>query len=367
VDNVKRRILVVDDDIDLSQTIQYILEKGGGYHVRVENISTKTIDAIYEFRPELILLDVTMPELDGFEVCKRIKTDKIFSFIKIIFVSGNITKEDRLRGYEAGADDYITKPFENEELLAKVGVYLKLKYTEEMSQMKSNILSLIQNESTGPFTKILNLFKRKTIGDDSLIKAGTWRALARKGASKVFNYANNALFLCEIMNGVSLAKKSVLIDEVIEEALRKVKRVATAKRISFFIKEKGKMRYGELDTNLMTRAFVCVLNNVIMHSPKSQKYVILINCDHPEVCEVYIQDSGHKIDKKKFDELFNEFIEFNPQENDRGQDLSIALARRIAQLHRGNLSFQTDYEDSYFWVFHIPFFESKAAIDPRFY
>ncbi len=362
--NMKRRILVIDDNVDLCQTVQYLLQKNGPYEVRTESDSTKTLETIYEFRPEVILLDVTMPDVNGYDICERVKSDKILSFIKIIFVTGNVTKEQRMRGYEVGGDDYITKPFDNEELLAKVRVFLKLKYTEEMSQIKSNVLSILQDEKLGFFEK---MFQSRPEKKEELPGMEGWEEMAKGKTAQAYDYIKNAMFLNKIMEGITISREDASIGKIVKESVHKVKHKASSKHIIFKLRENGDEKKVKLDGGLMLRALSCVLTNVILHSPKRAEYQIIINYDNPDYCEIYIEDSGHDFDDKNCDEVFNEFMEFTPQENKRGQDLSIVCAKRIAQLHEGDLSFQTDYEGFYSWVFQISYAQGELAINPMFY
>jgi CheY-like chemotaxis protein len=370
MNDMKRRILIIDDDPDLCQTVQYLLEKNGPYQVRIENNSIKTLETIYQFRPELILLDITMPGVNGYDICQHVKSDKILHFIKIIFVTGNVTKEQRLRGYEVGADDYITKPFENDELLAKVKVFLKLKYTEEMSQIKSNILDALHDKPPGGLKKgrrLTDIFRRKFPPRQDPAGVTGWEELAVGKTANAYDYIKNAMFLNKMMEGITLSKETVEIDGIIQKALRKVRNRAVAKRITFQLREKGIERQGEMDRGLMNKAFSCVLTNVIDHSPKHAQYQIIVNYEHPEYCEIFIEDSGHDFDDKSCDEIFNEFMTFTPQESKRGQGLSIVCAKRIIQLHGGDLTLQTDHEGAYFWVFQVYYTRSNPDINPMFY
>ena len=367
MNNMKRRILVVDDNVDLCETVKYLLEKNGPYDVKTESDSTKTLETIYQFRPELILLDITMPNVNGYDICERVKSDKVLNFIKIIFVTGNVNKEQRLRGYEVGADDYITKPFENEELLAKVKVFLKLKYTEEMSQMKSNILDILSQEESGFFQKMFGGGGKKSDakGDHAAVEGLS--EVARGKTTQAYEYVKNAMFLSKMMEGVNLERKQIAIEKIISEALHKVKSKGVSKKVTFQIKQYGTERQGEMDYNLMVKAFTCVLSNVIEHSPKNVEYQIIINYENPEYCEICVQDSGDDFDDKNCDEVFNEFMTFAPQENKRGQDLSVVCAKKIVQLHSGDLTFQTDHEGSYYWVFQIYYTGNWSTINEMFY
>jgi two-component system alkaline phosphatase synthesis response regulator PhoP len=112
-------ILVADDDALVLKSITFILERAG---YRVETV-TNGRDAVQQFqkeRPTLALLDVMMPEMDGLDACRRIKANPHFKKVPLFLVTARAMVQERERGLEAGADDYITKPFANKELLERV-------------------------------------------------------------------------------------------------------------------------------------------------------------------------------------------------------------------------------------------------------
>ncbi len=117
------RILVVDDDEINVSAMEEILSDD--YEVATARNGEEAIRMAPRFRPHVVLLDVMMPGLDGYDTCRRIKANPHLRSANVILVSARDETTDRLTGYEAGADDYITKPFDSEELLAKIRVFLR--------------------------------------------------------------------------------------------------------------------------------------------------------------------------------------------------------------------------------------------------
>ncbi len=120
---MNERILVVDDTPANIQTVAAIL-KGKGYQLSVATNGKQALDALTKIRPDLILLDVMMPELDGFETCQRIKSSEAWRDIPIIFLTAKTDTADIVKGFEMGAVDYVGKPFNARELLARVSTHL---------------------------------------------------------------------------------------------------------------------------------------------------------------------------------------------------------------------------------------------------
>lgn len=114
-------ILVVDDEEPIANILQFALEREG-YEVRVAYDGEEAIKSARSFPPDLVLLDIMLPEKDGFEVCREIRT---FSTVPIIMLTARESEVDKVLGLELGADDYVTKPFSTRELLARVKANLR--------------------------------------------------------------------------------------------------------------------------------------------------------------------------------------------------------------------------------------------------
>jgi two-component system KDP operon response regulator KdpE len=121
------KILIVDDDADLCKLLTLKLEPNV-YETRTACNGLEALQIAYEFQPDLIILDVMMPEMDGFETCKRMRE---LSKVAIILLTARTEEKDILRGFESGADDYIRKPFSRNELSARIMAVLKRKYVQD--------------------------------------------------------------------------------------------------------------------------------------------------------------------------------------------------------------------------------------------
>lgn len=122
--NQPKRILVVDDEPDVTELLSYRLRKEG-YEVEVINDPLLIMGKASEFRPDLFVLDIMMPELDGIKICRMIRADKNMGNAPVIFLTARGSTDDRIKGLESGADDYIAKPFDVKELVLRVGLLLK--------------------------------------------------------------------------------------------------------------------------------------------------------------------------------------------------------------------------------------------------
>jgi two-component system, OmpR family, phosphate regulon response regulator PhoB len=114
-----KKILVIDDEPDVTDLIEYKL-KGEGFAVRTSNNPARILGEIKDFMPDLIILDIMMPELDGLQVCRMIRSNSSLEKVPVIFLTAKGETEDRVTGLEAGADDYLSKPFNTRELILRI-------------------------------------------------------------------------------------------------------------------------------------------------------------------------------------------------------------------------------------------------------
>ena len=148
------RILVVDDEAKNVEVISRLMRRLG-YDVLTATSGEFALESVARHKPDLVLLDVNMTGIDGFEVCRRIKSDAGTRLIPVILITGLNATADRVRGIEAGADDFLTKPPVIAELEARVRSLTRLKqYTDELETAESIILTLgLTIESRDPYTQ----------------------------------------------------------------------------------------------------------------------------------------------------------------------------------------------------------------------
>ena len=118
------RVLIVDDNAMNVDVLRRILRKE--YELDTAASGDECLAKLSAFKPQLVLLDIMMPGMDGYETCRQIKSSAIGEFVQVILVSGKGSTAERVKGYEAQADDYVIKPFDHEELLSKVRVQFRL-------------------------------------------------------------------------------------------------------------------------------------------------------------------------------------------------------------------------------------------------
>ena len=118
-----KTVLIVDDEPNIILSIDFNLKKNG-YNTLIARNGAEALKILQETQPNLILLDIMMPNVDGYEVCKFVKTNLELKHIKVVFVSAKSKEIELKAGFEIGADDYITKPFSNKVLIQRVQALL---------------------------------------------------------------------------------------------------------------------------------------------------------------------------------------------------------------------------------------------------
>lgn len=118
------KILIVEDEPQINRLVELVLQSDGYYKIRKAFDGQAALNMIKEDKPDLMLLDVMIPNIDGFSLCKLIKEDKTLNSIRIIMLTAKKMEEDILQGFEYGAVDYIAKPFSNKILLARIKAHL---------------------------------------------------------------------------------------------------------------------------------------------------------------------------------------------------------------------------------------------------
>ena len=148
------KILVVDDEPTNVAVLSRLMQ-GLNYEVMTAANGEAALEEVRRVQPDVILLDANMPRLDGFEVCRRLKSNATTRLIPVVLVTGLAAPEDRMRGIDAGADDFLTKPFIAEELRARVRALTRLKrHTDELDSAEAVILSLaLTIEARDPYTQ----------------------------------------------------------------------------------------------------------------------------------------------------------------------------------------------------------------------
>jgi len=345
------KVLIVDDEPINVKLIEEILEYEDDFQYKSAVNGSDALATLDEYNPDIIILDIMMPGISGYEVCKQIKQDKKHKFAKVLMVSGKAMIEERLEGYECGADDYITKPFVDDELLAKLKVYSKLKKTEEIDDLKTSILQLFSHETKTPLNGIL-LGSQLILDTPSISpKVAEYAKLIKISGERIHDLVRKILLLSSLRNNRTLTTGSqsalLYLQGLADQANARPKndcKVSVDCPVEFNL---------EVDWKLFHEAFRAVVDNAIKYSSAGDTVEVTATCDNALITFRVIDHGpgiAHEIKEKIFDEFYSQHIE----NHTKGTALSLAIGKEIMKLHQGNLTVESVPGEGATFIFTLP-------------
>ncbi|MBT4287160.1 MAG: hybrid sensor histidine kinase/response regulator [Deltaproteobacteria bacterium] len=331
--NRKYRILIVDDDKIIIRLLLEVL--GDDYKVETAFSGAEALKKVTSFNPDIILLDIMMPGMNGYDVCRAIRKDPGHTFIKILLLSAKSSLEERLEGYNAGANDYLTKPYQTAELQAKIQTFLQLKYSDEVNRLKDDLLMLQSHETKTPlnaivgFAEILKQSKNLNAEEKQFIE------YILTSGNELLENTKKTLLLCQLTKGIELYLSTVPVVSIIEECIQVLGGKIRDKNIQIRFDQSGSY-ITRLDIQLVNSAILYLLENAIQYSPEGSTIDIHFTQNETETSFV-ISDEGPGIQCKNINDIFNPFTKENIWAHAKGLGISLAICKNIALLHDGDI------------------------------
>ena len=336
------RILVVDDDTINIEIMNEILEED--FLVNVSRSGNEALARIDEFEPDLVLLDIMMPGLDGYETCRQLRQTKQMRHGKIILVSAKAMLSERIKGYEAGADDYLTKPFDAAELVAKVRVFLRLKRVEEVHELRANMLATLRSETRAPMTGILSaaelLAMESGVGKEDRAQ---WHSMILDNAKRLDALLEKGNLLCDYKEGtVQLKLEPVELATLLEKTISVRHPDIEKKNLSIALED---MEPAWVQGHADHLRLVCnvLLDNAIKYSLEHGRIEIAIQ-RHQDDIVLRVTDHGKGMSSERQSCVFDGLLE---SETELGEHsgLSLALSRAVVQYHGGRIDVESKPEE----------------------
>ncbi len=335
------RILVVDDDPMAALLLTEVLE--GTCNLTLASSGEEALRVAEREPPDLVLLDVLMPDLDGFETCRRIRACPRLAHVKVLLVSGMNRPEERLQGYEAGADDFVTKPFESAELLAKVRVYLRLKKAEELERLKTAFLANMSHEIRTPLNAVC--------GITELVLESQLTDEQREHLQAVSQSARSLLgILDEILDWSKIEAGRVVLEtlpidlrELLADTVRSLSVQSDAKSLELVLDVAPDVpAIVKTDPTRLRQIVTNLLGNAIKFTASGEVVVtVAATATAPGRSDVRIavRDTGIGIDPAHQGQLFQSFHQADSSMTRRfgGTGLGLAISRRLAECMGGSL------------------------------
>ncbi len=339
--NDQKRILVVDDN----PTNLFLFEEllNDEYELKTAQSGENALENFRDFDPDLVLLDIMMPGISGYEVCREIRRIDADSHRKIIMVSAKNATTDRLDGYRAGADDYITKPFNEDELHAKLNVYLRLKSVEEVDHYKTEIMSILCHETRTPLNGVIGpvemlIEENEGMSADERLK---WLSVISRSADRLLRFIEKSLLVSRIRGeGLELKPQTVPLIDLAESAVNRLNTNAVNAKVALKIEDRQAGAV-DVDPDYLTQVVESLVENAISHSEADQTVTIeLLHGDSSE--SIIVRDQGTGIAADRLDRIFEPFSRIGNRDSADGQCLSLHIAREIVQLHGGTVGVESE-------------------------
>lgn len=352
----KYKILAVDDNETNLSILEIILQED--YILRTAVSGEQALAMVQEFKPDLVLLDVMMDGIDGYETCRKLRETDLGKYLKIIMVSAKAMVSERLKGYEAGADDYVTKPFEESELLAKLKVYLHLKAVEEVDRIKSEVLTLLSDEQRTPLNNLIG--PAKLLLDHENLDMECRREflqLIHDSAQELHQLISDVISFSALKsNRWQGYRQLASMPDIVQSAIAEMGDKAEQKQIDIRT-HFDPCPLLELDGRAVMRAVMEILDNAIGVSPDGSKLEVAVHHEDDHIV-VNVVDRGPGIRADILPHIFEEFV----STDQKGMGLGLALARQIVMLHGGKIDVDSSEEGTVFRV-HIPISVSAEEKD----
>lgn len=345
----RRRILVVDDD-ELSRDI--VKRNLQAEHEILEAESgAKALETLANEAVDLVLLDVVMPEAHGFEICRRVKASAGDAYLPVLLLTALDEQEDRNEGLAAGADDFLTKPFDRHELRLRVNTFLKLREQdrtirsqvgklEEMHELKDDLVALIAHDLRNPLMGIeghLELLQKEVRAPEG--PAASTRVEKLAAVTQELRQAIDGLLDVRLLEEqrLPLRIETVGIRRILRDAAGTVEGAAVARNVTIRIAVPGDPPVA-VDRRLTMRAVENLLSNAVRHTGRDQAVEIRATRTGSWI-RIEVADRGPGVPDELKIKLFQKFGSVAAKDTGAhgGYGLGLYLVRLVVEAHGGEV------------------------------
>ncbi|RXE59546.1 hybrid sensor histidine kinase/response regulator [Acetivibrio mesophilus] len=381
-------ILIVDDNENNLFSLRSLIEEHINADVKEANSGEKALKILFKDRVDLIILDIQMEGMDGFELASIIKNRKRTSSIPIVFLTASyIGDEFQSRGFEIGAVDYLTKPIDEYQLINRINVYLKLiekertmnlvlekrvrEQTEELraakeaaeaaNEAKSIFLANISHELRTPLnilystTQIINSYLK----DDRMLDREKIRskiAMQQQNCHRLLRLVNNLIDITKIDSGYFELELSRLnIVEIVENVSLLVVEYARNKGVSLIFDTDVEEKFVSCDQNAIERIILNLLSNAIKFTPRGGSINVEVK-DCGMTVAISVKDTGIGISEDKLEVIFERFKQVDNllTRKNEGSGIGLSLVKSLIEMHGGSVRVKSEYGKGSEFIVEIP-------------
>lgn len=337
-----KRVLIVDDEPSSREILRIQLQAEDIDVVEAAS-GAEALQRMPELAPDVILLDVMMPEMDGYAVCSRLKQSISYRHIPVILLTTLDSVADRVRGLEAGADEFITKPVARMELQARVRTMLRIKTQydelERLLELRQALSYMIVHDLRNPLAAVmlyLQLLKRK--GGVAPVQA-RYLDLALSESQKMSNFLDDMLMLSKMERGkLTLTRSTLFVDRIIGQVMEKFEPLADAQGVALTSRVPEQAYPLTADVTLFQRVVENLVANALKFAP--QQSTITIEVDYPGSAKlrVSVLDQGRGIPPDDMVRMFDQYEAVYMKEHGKSElGLELAFCRMVAEAHGGRI------------------------------
>lgn len=346
MDTETATVIIIDDEESVRDTFEALLRKEN-YRIIKCATSEEGLAKVKETMPDVILLDLMMPGMNGFELAKILKNDDKYRHIPIILITGLASKENLAKGLEAGADDFLGKPVHGIELKARIKSMLRIKRQydelEDTNVLIEDMMHMIVHDMRNPLTSILlNTFliqSNKETPDN--VKKNVEKI--EKLSNRLKNFMDDILMSAKIKSGkLNLNYSDINLNNLIEELKETYVMIANQKRLNFKVEisENVDGKVIKVDKNLFIRLLDNLISNAVKYSSAGGDIELIINygCDSPMGVEIIVKDSGIGIPEEYHEKVFEKFEVASLKKQGVVQvGIGLSFCKMIVEAHGGTI------------------------------
>ena len=362
------RITILNvDDTDAMRYQKTRVLRAAGYEVVEANTATKALQLVREMSPDLVLMDVRLPDMSGIEACRLIKNDPVTRTIPVIQISATfVTEKDQKSGLQGGADIYLTEPLEPKVLETVVSTLLQLRRTEaglretvkreqaaraqaeEATRLKDDFLANLSHELRTPMNIIIgwaHLLRNGPLTDEQKVKAA--EAIERAARSQA-QLIEDLLDVSRIVTGkFRMEMQDVKIGLVLKSAVDSLRMVASAKQIVVTLTQEAGDTVIKGDPDRLQQVFWNLLSNAVKFTPANGCVDVLMQKTESHVI-VTVTDTGVGISSDFLPHVFDRFRQADSTSTRQhsGMGLGLAIVRHVVELHGGTARAESAGPDS---------------------
>jgi two-component system, sensor histidine kinase and response regulator len=358
----KNASILIVDDIPANLKVLGEILKGDGYKVRPVPNGMLALQVAEKEKPDLILLDIMMPDMDGYEVCRRLKANPKLSDIPIIFISALNETNDVVKALKSGGVDYVTKPFQSEEVLARVNTHVKL-YRQSIELLNLNLqkdkfFSIIAHDLKGPLGGFMGMTEllAEEMPNMETVEIQEYLGHLRDASVNLFRLLENLLQWARLKQGaIPFHPENIRFQPIANECLSILQESAKNKNIEIVQDISDQLRVFA-DNNMLQTIVRNLVSNAIKFTPKNGTVRFSAKATDDNGLVISIQDTGIGMSPEMTSSLFNPGAR-NGRPGTDGEastGLGLLLCKEFVEKHGGKIKVESEEEKGSVFIFNIP-------------